>query len=83
MLDPVWIRLTEQVLIAEYQPMWNVVVDRFGNNDPGRGRWNQRCSQWDTLHPRREWAFNPRDREETADEVIWPVIDHRSGHLPP
>ena len=50
-LDPVWIGLTEQVLIAEYQPIWNVVVDGFGNNDPGRGRRNQRRSQWDTLHP--------------------------------
>ena len=69
-LDPVWIGLTEQVLIAQYQPIWNVVVDGFGNNDPGRGRWNQRRSQWDTLHPGREWAFNLQDRGETAEEVI-------------
>lgn len=81
-LDPVWIGLTEQVLINEYRPIWNVVVDGFGNNDPGRGRWNQRRSQWDTLHPGREWAFNLRDREETAEEVIRAVIDHRSGDLP-
>ena len=79
-LDPVWIGLTEQVLIAEYQPIWNVVVDGFGNNDPGRGRWNQRRSQWDTLHPGREWAFNLRDREETAEEVMKAVIDYRSGN---
>ena len=68
-LDPVWIGLTEQVLIAQYQPIWNVCVDGFGNNDPGRGRWNQRKSQWDTLHPGRDWAFNLRDREETAEDV--------------
>ena len=69
-LDPVWIGLTEQVLIAEYQPIWNVVVDGFGNNDPDRGRWNQRRSQWDTLHPGREWAFNLQDRGETDAEVL-------------
>ena len=26
-LDPVWIGLTEQVLIAVYRPIWNSVVD--------------------------------------------------------
>ena len=79
-LDPVWIGLTEQVLIAEYQPIWNVVVDGFGNNDPGRGRWNQRRSQWDTLRPGREWAFNLRDREETAAEVMDAVMSFRAGN---
>lgn len=69
-LDPVWISLTEQVLIAQYQPIWNVVVDGFGNHDPGAGRRNQRRSRWDTLHPGREWASNLRDRGETAAEVI-------------
>ena len=69
-LDPVWVGLTEQVLLAQYQPMWNVVVDGFGNHDPGAGRRNQRRSRWDTLHPGREWAYNLRDRGETADDVI-------------
>lgn len=77
-LDPVWIGLTEQVLIAQYQPLWNVVVDGFGNNDPGRGRWNQRRSQWDTLHPGREWAFNLRDRGETASQIVGAVLDFRA-----
>ena len=76
-LDPVWIGLTEQVLIAQYQPIWNVVVDGFGNNDPGRGRWNQRRSQWDTLHPGREWAFNLQDRGETAEDVMRAITSFR------
>lgn len=78
-LDPVWIGLTEQVLIAQYQPLWNVAVDGFGNNDPGRGRWNQRRSQWDTLHPGREWAFNLRDRGETASRIVAAVLDFRAN----
>ena len=68
-LDPVWISLTEQVLIAEYQPVWNAVVGGFGNHDPGAGRRNQRRSRWDTLHPGREWAFDLRDREDTDIEI--------------
>lgn len=76
-LDPVWIGLTEQVLIAEYQPIWNALLDGFGNNDPGRGRWNQRRSQWDTLHPGREWATNLQDREETAAEILSAIGKHR------
>ena len=79
-LDPVWIGLTEQVLIAQYQPIWNVVVDGFGNNDPGRGRWNQRRSQWDTLHPGREWAFNLQDRGETAEDVVNAIAAFRQDN---
>ena len=68
-LDPVWIGLTEQTLITQYQPLWNVVVEGFGNHDPGAGRRNQRRSQWDTLHPGREWALLLRDREETVEAI--------------
>ena len=78
-LDPVWVGLAEQVLMAEYQPLWNVSVDGFGNNDPGRGRWNQRRSQWDTLHPGRQWAFNLQDRGETSDDVIATIWAFRRG----
>lgn len=76
-LDPVWIGLTEQVLIAEYKPIWNVAVDGFGNNDPGRGRWNQKRSQWDTLHPGREWAFNLQDSTDTVAIILAAVSKHR------
>ena len=68
-LDPVWVGLTEQVLLAQYQPLWNVVVDGFGNHDPGAGRRNQRRSRWDTLHPGRAWASVLRDRGETAADI--------------
>ncbi len=69
-LDPVWIGLTEQVLIPEYRPNWNVAIDGFGNNDPGKGRRNQRRSQWDTLHPGRDWASNLQDRVETDMDIL-------------
>ncbi len=77
-LDPVWIGLTEQVLIARYQPLWNVAVDGFGVKDPGRGRRNQRRSQWDTLHPGREFAEHLRDRDESREAIVSAIREHRS-----
>lgn len=53
---PVWIKLAENVIIGEYRPVWNAVVDGFGNHDPGKRRAPQHRSKWDTLHPGRIWA---------------------------
>ncbi len=53
---PVWIRLAENLIIDEYRPVWNTLIDGFGNHDPGSGRYNQERSRWDTLHPGRAWA---------------------------
>ena len=53
---PVWIRLAESLITIEYRPLWNVLIDGFGNHDPGKGRYNQERSRWDELHPGRPWA---------------------------
>ncbi len=76
-LDPVWISLTEQVLIAKYRPIWNVIIDGFGNHDPGSGRYNQRRSQWDTLHPGRPWAKRLRDNPGTSADIAETVSIQR------
>lgn len=46
----------ESLLISHYAPVWNAFLDGFGNHDPGRGRYNQRRSVWDQIHPGRPWA---------------------------
>ncbi|MBN1486161.1 MAG: Eco29kI family restriction endonuclease [Anaerolineae bacterium] len=46
----------EAALIRNYRPLWNTLVDGFGNHDPGKGRYNQSKSEWDVLHPGRPWA---------------------------
>lgn len=46
----------EAELIRRYKPLWNSVIDGFGNHDPGKGRYNQAKSEWDVLHPGRPWA---------------------------
>ena len=76
-LDPVWISLTEQVLIAEYRPIWNVLVDGFGHHDQGRTRRNQKRSRWDTLHPGREWAAHSQDNADSADAIVADIAAHR------
>jgi hypothetical protein len=50
------ISTVEAELIRRYRPLWNTVVDGFGNHDPGSGRYNQAPSEWDILHPGRFWA---------------------------
>ncbi len=53
----VFVPLAERVMIRQLRPVWNVVVDGFGNHDPGgpRRRQGQRPA-WDELHPGRWWS---------------------------
>ena len=46
----------EAALIKLHKPLWNCVVDGFGNHTPGAGRFKQARSDWDVIHPGREWA---------------------------
>lgn len=55
-VDDIWIPLAESLLIEMFSPLWNKKIDGFGNNDPGKGRYNQQRSPWDELHPGRPWA---------------------------
>lgn len=75
-LDPVWIGLTEQMLLANYRPLWNAVVDGFGHHDQGSTRRNQERSRWDTLHPGRDWASHQRPNADTVESVKAAIRDH-------
>ncbi len=55
-VDDIWIPLAESLLIEMYSPLWNRELDGFGIHDPGKGRYNQKISQWDVIHPGRRWA---------------------------
>ena len=69
-VDDIWIPLGESLLIDRFSPIWNTLIDGFGNKNPGRGRWNQAKSRWDVLHPGRAWAERLRENESSADEII-------------
>jgi hypothetical protein len=44
------------MLIDLFNPVWNKLLDGFGNHDPGKGRYLQQRAPWDTIHPGRAWA---------------------------
>ncbi len=75
-LAPVWINLTEQILIDEYSPVWNAIRG-FGNHDQGTTRRAQKRSQWDTLHPGRPWASSYQDLEGGVEGVLEAIRRHR------
>jgi hypothetical protein len=81
--DDVWIPLGETLLIAKFNPLWNLVVDGFGNHDPGKGRHEGLRPRWDVLHPGRSWAENCKQRPETADQIIREVREFLRSNPPP
>lgn len=64
---PVWISLAERFLVEHFQPIWNVVIDGFGNHDPGKGRHAMKRPRWDILHPGRPWAQRLTPEESSQD----------------
>lgn len=50
------VSMLETTLIEKFNPIWNKLLDGFGNHDPGSGRVGQKKSYWDTIHPGRKWA---------------------------
>jgi hypothetical protein len=68
-VDDVWIPLAESMLIRRFQPLWNVLIDGFGNHDPGAGRHRQKKSPWDVLHPGRAWAEKLQAHAKTKEEI--------------
>lgn len=60
----------ESCLIRKYSPLWNAVVDGFGNHDPGKGRYNQAVSEWDFLHPGRIWVERLTGQKPKMETII-------------
>lgn len=72
--EDIWIPLGEALLISRFTPIWNSIIDGFGNHDPGKGRYEGMCPRWDVLHPGRGWATKCKQRPETADEINREII---------
>jgi hypothetical protein len=74
-VDDIWIPLGEALLISMFNPVWNQLIDGFGNHDPGAGRYNGLRPLWDVLHPGRAWADKCKPRVETTEEIGRRIID--------
>lgn len=82
-VDDIWIPLGESLLIAKYDPLWNKLIDGFGNRDPGKGRHAGLRPRWDVLHPGRSWAERCQPRNETAEQIIREAQDYLRNNPPP
>jgi len=60
----------EAALIRSYRPIWNTLIDGFGNHDPGSGRYEQARSDWDVCHPGRSWAQKCKGKHKTKTELL-------------
>lgn len=82
-VDDIWIPLGENMVIEKFLPLWNRVIDGFGNKDPGMRRATQYRSSWDVLHPGRKFAeklaTNPNLPQEKIAERI---VAFYEGRLP-
>jgi len=74
-VDDIWIPLGETLLITKFNPLWNVVVDGFGNHNPGKGRFKGQRPNWDTLHPGRAWAAKCKASKKTEKDILKDIED--------
>lgn len=70
-------------MIEQFQPIWNLVIDGFGNKDPGNRRATQYCSPWDVLHPGRQFAKKLADGGTTAEMLITRLKEYFAGQVVP
>lgn len=66
----------EAALIKLNRPLWNTVVDGFGNHDPGKGRYEQARSDWDVIHPGRKWADKCNGFHNTKASILAKIKKH-------
>lgn len=69
----------EAALISQHNPLWNSVVDGFGNHDPGKGRRAGRISDWDALHPGRAWTANQTGERPDTKDLKRRITDYLVG----
>lgn len=82
-VDDIWIPLGESLMIAKFSPLWNQLVDGFGNHDPGAGRHGGMRPRWDVLHPGRARALKCKDRPESAEDIEREVRNYLDSYVAP
>lgn len=66
----------ESEMIRRYTPIWNSAMSGFGIHHPGSGRFGQKKSEWDTLHPGRYFAeMLTGELDLTTLEINEKVVD--------
>lgn len=82
-----FVALAERVMINDSRPVWNTIVDGFGNHNPGVPRRKDgRRPPWDELHPGRWWSHPhnmPTPSRVTAEMSRQRIVDHFAGKAVP
>jgi hypothetical protein len=78
-VDDIWIPLGENMMIEEFRPIWNLVIDGFGNKDPGNRRATQYRSQWDVLHPGRVFARKLARSNMKPEDILVKLSEFFAG----
>jgi hypothetical protein len=71
---PVWVSLAEIISIRDNTPVWNSLLDGFGNHSPGGGRSNMQRPKWDMVHPGRLWAAKLRENDMSRQQLEQEVL---------
>ncbi len=84
-LKDFFIPLCESLLIDRYKPMWNKLIDGFGNKALGGPRQAlQQKSMWDVLHPGRPGAgISPNKKYLDAESIVAAVRKFVAGEPVP
>lgn len=80
-MEDIWIPLGESAMIRRHTPVWNALLDGFGNHNPGKGRINGVRSKWDTFHPGRPWADEFPPNPETPSALAQEVTEYLRSRL--
>jgi hypothetical protein len=89
-IEGLFVPLCEKMLIAQHQPLWNDVVDGFGNKHMGVARIHKETGQqitpWDLLHPgrgNRAVKLNKRfPKIETLESVVKKAVEKAQKERP-
>jgi hypothetical protein len=82
-VDDIWIPLGESMLIERFRPVWNILIDGFGNKDPGSRRATQFKSPWDILHPGRSAMEKLADSGIKSEALIAKLEAYFKGEAVP
>lgn len=78
-VDDIWIGLGETLLIQRFNPLWNQVVEGFGNHDPGKGRHKGMRPLWDELHSGRTWAKKCKSAKMGRVQILAKVAEYMAA----
>ncbi|MCM1335819.1 MAG: Eco29kI family restriction endonuclease [Bacteroides sp.] len=80
-VDDIWIPLAESMMIERFKPVWNCLLEGFGNHAPGKGRISMMTPSWDWFHPGREWAKKLLPNSKSVEQLELEIQQYLSSLL--